>query len=253
MVKLTKPGKKTLVAVKTKQVKPAKKQFDFKEFADSFKSLDQNNYGSWPVPVKATLLLLMVALIGLLTWSIPIATKREAIASAEAEETTLLDQYRTKESKARHLKEYEAQVIKMQSDFKELLNQLPKETRISDLVDGINTVGVTSNVKFQDIKVEPEVSQEFFIEQPIRIAALGNYHEFGAFLSGLAKLPRIITLHDFEVVNPKPSLDTLPETNLILHVKTYRSKELSEEDLKKSAADKKKTNDATKGDNNAKK
>ena len=90
------------------------------------------------------------------------------------------------------------------------------------------------------------MSQEFFIEQPIRIAALGNYHEFGAFLSGLAKLPRIITLHDFEVVNPKPSLDTLPETNLVLHVKTYRSKEIKEEDLKKSK-------DANKGDNNAKK
>ncbi len=246
MVKLTKPGKKSLVVVKTKKAKPAKKQFDFKEFADSFKSLDQNNYGSWPVPVKATLLLFMVGLVGALTWFIPIASKREAIASAESEEATLLDQYRTKESKARHLKEYEAQVVKMQADFKELLNQLPKETRISDLVDGINTVGVTSNVKFQDIKVEPEVSQEFFIEQPIRIAALGNYHEFGAFLSGLAKLPRIITLHDFEVVNPKPSLDTLPETNLVLHVKTYRSKEIKEEDLKKSK-------DANKGDNNAKK
>lgn len=238
MVKLTKPGKKSLVAVKTKTTKPAKKQFDFKEFADSFKSLDQNNYGSWPVPVKATVLLLIVGLVAALTWSIPIASKRQAIESAEAEEQTLLEQYTTKESKARHLKEYQAQVLKMQSDFKELLNQLPKETRISDLVDGINAVGVTSNVKFQDIKVEPEVSQEFFIEQPIRIAAMGDYHEFGSFVSGLAKLPRIITIHDFEVINSKPSLDTLPETNLILNVKTYRSKEVSEADMKK-ATDKK--------------
>lgn len=132
----------------------------------------------------------------------------------------------------------------MQSDFKELLNQLPKDTRISDLVDGINMVGVGSGVKFQDIKVEPEVSQEFFIEQPIRIAALGDYHQFGDFLSGLAKLPRIITLHDFEVTNPSPSLDRLPETNIILNVKTYRSKELSEEDLKKAkSADQNGAND----------
>lgn len=125
----------------------------------------------------------------------------------------------------------------MQSDFKELLNQLPKDTRISDLVDGINMVGVGSNIKFQDIKVEPEVSQEFFIEQPIRIAALGDYHQFGSFISGLAKLPRIITLHDFEVANLSPSLDKLPETNLVLNVKTYRSKELTEEELKKAQKD----------------
>lgn len=245
MVKLTKPGKKPLVVKNKKQV--AKKQFNFKEFSDSFKSLDQNNYGSWPVPVKATVLLVLIGLIAALTWAIPISSKRDAIASAEAEEATLLEQYKTKESKARHLKEYEAQVAKMQSDFRELLNQLPKETRISDLVDGINAVGLNSNVKFQDIKVEPEVSQEFFIEQPIRIAALGDYHEFGSFLSGLAKLPRIITLHDFEVANSKPSLDTLPETNLVLNVKTYRSKEVKEEDLKKTGTN------ANGGANNANK
>lgn len=247
MVKLTKQVKtirKPLVAIRGGKVdRPAKKAYTTQDFFDSFKSLDQNNYGSWPVPVKVTVLLFIVAMVAALTWLLPISSMRENIASAEAEEQTLLDQYRTKESKARHLKEYQAQVLQMQSDFKELLNQLPKDTRISDLVDGINMVGVGSNVKFQDIKVEPEIAQEFFIEQPIRIAALGNYHEFGAFLSGLAKLPRIITLHDFEVNNSKPTLDTLPETNLILNVKTYRSREVTENELKK--ADAKKTAEAT--------
>ncbi|MFW2177599.1 MULTISPECIES: type 4a pilus biogenesis protein PilO [unclassified Moraxella] len=247
MVKLTKSNKKSLFAKKEKTVKP-KKQFNFQEFADSFKSLDQNNYGSWPIPVKITVLLFMIGLIALLTWFLPISSKRDEIASAEAEEQTLLDQYRTKESKARHLKEYQQQVLKMQSDFKELLNQLPKETRISDLVDGINMVGVGSSITFKDIKVEPEVSQEFFIEQPIRIEADGDYHQFGAFLSGLAKLPRIITLHDFEVNNPQTGLDKLPETKLILNVKTYRSKELTEDDLKKGQkpAEKAGANDAKK-------
>ena len=215
-MKLTNPLKRPRLVKKPVQI-TAKKSFDVKAFAESFKSLDQNNYGSWPVPVKVTVLLFMVAVIAFLTWFLPISTKREEIAAAEAEQQTLLDQYRQKESKARHLKEYQAQVLKMQSDFKELLNQLPKDTRISDLVDGINMVGVGSNIKFQDIKVEPEVSQEF--------------------ISGLAKLPRIITLHDFEVANPSPSLDKLPETNLVLNVKTYRSKELNEEELKKAKKD----------------
>lgn len=249
MVKLTKSAGKPLLGKtrKTtknkplKAVKPAKKSFDFKEFTDSFKSLDQNNYGSWPTPVKITVLLFIVGIIALLTWFLPIKSKREDIVSAEAEKQTLLTQYREKESKARHLKEYEEQVAKMQADFRELLNQLPKDTRISDLVDGINLAGKGSNIRFQDIKVEPEVSQELFIEQPIRIAASGNYHEFGEFLSGLAKLPRIITLHDFEVSNPQPTLEGLPELNLVLNTKTYRSKEISEDT---NASDNQGANDA---------
>lgn len=240
MVKLSKP-KKPLFSKKAKKVveKKPKKSFDFKEFADSFKSLDQNNYGSWPVPVKITTLLFIVALVAALAWALPISKKREEIATAEAEKQTLLEQYREKESKARHLEAYKEQIAKMEADFKELLNQLPKETRISDLVDGINMVGVGSNIKFQDIKVEPEISQEFFIEQPIRIAALGDYHEFGSFLSGLARLPRIITLHDFEVVNSKPSLDELPQINLVLNTKTYRSKEIVEEPAGEATDEKK--------------
>lgn len=90
--------------------------------------------------------------------------------------------------------------------------------------------GVGSNIRFQDISVEPEVENEFFIEQPIRIAALGDYHQFGTFISGLAALPRIFTMHDFEVINPQPSLDTIPELNLVLQTKTYRSKEITAED-----------------------
>ena len=89
--------------------------------------------------------------------------------------------------------------------------------------------GVGSNIRFQDISVEPEIENEFFIEQPIRIAALGEYHQFGSFISGLAALPRIITMHDFEVSNPQPTLDVLPELNLVLQTKTYRSKEAAPE------------------------
>lgn len=236
MVKLTKPTKKLVVTKKLKVTKPARKSFDFKEFTRSFQSLDQDNYGSWPLPVKVTLLLFIVGVVGALAYALPISSKIDEIKAAEAEEQTLLEQYKTKESKARHLGEYKTQIANMELDFKELLNQLPKETRISDLVQGINAVGINSNIRFQDISVEPEVSKDFFIEQPIRIATVGNYHQFGTFLSGLAKLPRIITMHNFEVNNTKPSLDELPELTMILNAKTYRSKDITPEDLKKAAS-----------------
>lgn len=210
-------------------VRPQKEPFNFNEFRRSFESLDTENAGSWPVPVKVTVLLFIVTFVAALSWALPISSKLDEIAASEAEQQTLLESYRQKESRARHLQAYKAQVAQMDTEFKTLLDQLPKETRVSELVEGINKTGVGSNIRFQDISVEPEVENEFFIEQPIRIAALGEYHQFGSFVSGLAALPRIITMHDFEVSNPQPTLEAIPELNLVLQTKTYRSKEIKPE------------------------
>lgn len=218
------------ILLKKKKTTTPRKSFNFNEFRRSFESLDTENYGSWPVPVKVTVLFFIVALIAALSWALPISSKLDEISAAESEQQNLLTTYREKESKARHLSAYKTQVAQMETEFTTLLDQLPKETRVSELLEGINMTGVGSNIRFQDISVEPEVEQEFFIEQPIRIAALGEYHQFGSFISGLAALPRIFTMHDFEVTNPQPTLDKLPELNLILQAKTYRSKEITAED-----------------------
>ena len=222
--------RKKILLKKKKTAVNAKKPFDFNEFRRSFESLDTENYGSWPLPVKVTVLGFIVALIAALSWALLISNKLDEIAAAEGEQQTLLTTYREKESKARHLAAYKAQVLQMDTEFTTLLDQLPKETRVSELLEGINMTGVGSNIRFQDISVEPEIEQEFFIEQPIRIAALGEYHQFGSFISGLAALPRIFTMHDFEVTNPQPTLDTLPELNLIIQAKTYRSKEITDDE-----------------------
>ena len=154
--------KKSLIKTKKTAVS-TKKPFDLNEFRRSFESLDAENYGSWPIPVKVTVIGFIIALIAALSWALPISSKIDEITAAESQQQTLLD-------------------------------QLPKDTRVSELVEGINMTGVGSNIRFQDISVEPEIENEFFIEQPIRIAALGEYHQFGSFISGLAALPRIITI-----------------------------------------------------------
>ena len=220
--------KKSLIKTKKTALKP-KQQFDLQEFRRSFESLDSENYGSWPLPVKVTVIGLIITLIAALAWALPISSKIDEFNAAESQHQSLLDSYREKESRARHLKAYQEQVVQMEAEFNSLLDQLPKDTRVSELVEGINMTGVGSNIRFQDISVEPEIENEFFIEQPIRIAALGEYHQFGSFISGLAALPRIITMHDFEVSNPQPTLDVLPELNLVLQTKTYRSKEAAPE------------------------
>ncbi|WP_227431326.1 type 4a pilus biogenesis protein PilO [Psychrobacter sp. I-STPA6b] len=225
MVKLT--NKKSIK--KANKTKVAKKSFDFQEFQRSFQSLDTNNYGSWPTVVKVTVFIVLIGFVAALAYALPISNKIDEIKAADAEQETLLQAYREKESKARHLEEYKAQVAQMEVEFNELVNQLPKDTRVPELLEGINMTGVGSNIRFQDISVQDEVEQEFFIEQPIRIAALGDYDQFGAFISGLAALPRIITMHDFEVNNTQPTLDDIPQLNLVLNTKTYRSKEIADD------------------------
>lgn len=219
---------KTKSRIKSKKLAPKKKKesFNFKKFWAEVNSLNGQNYGSAPLPVKIFLLTLLFAGVLLAAWFALLKPKLDEIKSAEAQQVTLLAQYQEKESKARHLQEYTQQVEKMKVDFAELLNQLPKDTRVPELVDGINMVGSGSGIKFQDISVQPEVEQQFFIEQPIQIIGLGNYHQFGSFVSGVAALPRIITMHDFEVKNSQPSLDRTPELQLVINTKTYRAKEV---------------------------
>lgn len=213
---------------KGKKLAPKKKKeaFNFKKFWAEVNSLNAQNYGSAPLAVKIFLLSMLFSAILLAAWFAVLKPKLDEIKSAEAQQVSLLAQYKEKESKARHLEEYTRQVNQMRVDFAELLNQLPKDTRVPELVDGINMVGSGSGIKFQDISVQPEVEQEFFIEQPIQIIGLGNYHQFGSFVSGIAALPRIITMHDFEVKNQQPTLDRMPELQLVLQTKTYRAKEV---------------------------
>lgn len=230
MVKLT--FKKKPTSGNAKQGK--RQSMDLKTFWRSLQNLDMQNYGSWPLAVKAFVVLLILLFVAALAYALPISKKLDEIKAAEVEQQVLLDAYRVKESKARHLESYIAQVAQMEVEFNQLLDQLPKDTRVSELVEGINMTGIGSGIRFQDISIESEVEQELFIEQPIRIAAVGDYHQFGSFISGLAALPRIITLHDFEATNSKPSLETLPELTLVLNTKTYRSKDVTDQSTQTS-------------------
>lgn len=210
-----------------KVVAKPKRSFDGRAFVNSLNSLDKDNYGSAPLPVRWFVMLLIALLLAALAWFLLLKPKLEEIRAAEANSESLLTTYTERESKARHLDEYKDQVAQMEVEFNELLNQLPKDTRVPELIEGINMVGSGSGIRFQDISVPEAVEQEFFIEQPIDITALGGYHKFGDFLTGLSALPRIITMHDFELsrVGNEEVMTDSPQLQLVLHTKTYRSKE----------------------------
>ena len=205
-------------------VAPAKKKMTLDKFLQQFNTLDPNNYGSWPLSVKITCWIFIVLLVLALAYFVMIKGKIESIANANAQEQNLLNEFREKESKLRNLQQYQTQLQDMEARFNQQLDQLPKETEIPGLVEDINVTGVNSGLKFKNIRLEPEVKQEFFIEQPISIEATGDYHAFGSFVSGIAGLSRIVTLHDFTISsseNPQKKSE-IPSINYTLQAKTYR-------------------------------
>jgi type IV pilus assembly protein PilO len=202
-----------------------KKQYSFEDFTNSFNSLDPQNMGNWPVPVKITLCIFVMLMTLAVAYFLMIRPVMDQISGAQSQEETLLTEYRDKDSKLRNLQLYEIQVNQMEETFGQLLRQLPKESEIPGLIEDINFTGVGSGMQFNDIKVEPEMSREFFVELPISIKGQGDYHSFGGFISGLAALPRIVTVHNFNIVpmsqTNKANVE-VPVLNMTLQARTYR-------------------------------
>lgn len=201
-----------------------KKKFNLDKFLQQFNTLDMNNYGSWPISVKITCWIFIFFAVLALGYFVVIQPKLEAIETAQAQEGNLLNEFREKDSKLRNLQQYQVQLQDMQANFNQQLEQLPKETEIPSLVEDINLTGVKSGLKFKNIRLQDEVKQKVFIEQPIEIEATGDYHAFGAFVSSIAALPRIVTMHDFvvEAAPPKDSKSDIPVLNYSIKAKTYR-------------------------------
>ncbi|AMW80016.1 hypothetical protein AMD27_14630 [Acinetobacter sp. TGL-Y2] len=201
-----------------------KKSMSVDKFFQQFNTLDSSNFGSWPLSVKITCWIFLFFLVCAIGYFLALKPKLDAIDQAHAQEQNLLNEFKDKDSKLRNLQQYQAQLQQMEMNFNQQLQQLPKETEIPNLVEDINLTGVNSGMKFKNIRLEPEVTQEFFIEQPIAIEATGDYHSFGSFVSGIAALPRIVTLHDF-VITATQSQDKksdIPTVDYSLKAKTYR-------------------------------
>lgn len=201
-----------------------KQKMTLKKFTQQFNSLDPNNYGSWPILVKATCWVFIVFIICAVGYFAIISSVIEQISAAKSQEESLLNEYRQKESTLRNLERYQLQLKTMQDSFNEQLQQLPKESEIPGLVEDINVTGVESGLKFKNIHLDPEVRQKFFLEQPISIEATGDFHAFGQFASDIALLPRIVTLHNFSITAQSNSnkRSEIPELTYIINAKTYR-------------------------------
>lgn len=203
---------------------PKKNKLSLEKFFQQFNTLDMQGYGSWPQSVKITCWLFIFSLVCLLGYFVVIEPKHATLENAQSMQQSLLDEFKEKDAKLRNLKQYQAQLSQMQSDFNQQLAQLPKETEIPSLVEDIHDAGVRSGLKIKNIRLEAEVKQAFFIEQPILIEAQGDYHDFGQFVSRIAALSRIVTLHDVLISSntDTASKSDLPKVEYSLKAKTYR-------------------------------
>lgn len=192
--------------------------------------LDVNNVGSWPAAVKfiACVLLLIIAVA--LGYNFYLKDLQADLEARQAEESSLKQQFSTKAFQAANLDAYKVQMVEMEESFGALLRQLPSDTEVPGLLEDITRTGLGSGLEFEEIKLQPEVTQQFYIELPIQISVVGAYHDIATFVSGVASLPRIVTLHDFEL---KPEgQDSSSRLHMSILAKTYRYND-SEGGLKK--------------------
>ena len=182
--------------------------------------LDLNNIGSWPGPVKfISAVLLLVAVLGR-GYYFHLSDLQVQLDSQKAQEETLKQQFSTKAFQAANLEAYKAQMAEMEASFGALLRQLPSDTEVPGLLEDITHTGLGSGLEFEEIKLQPEVAQQFYIELPIQIKVVGGYHDLATFVSGVSSLPRIVTLHDFEIKPEKNETSSKLHMNIL--AKTYR-------------------------------
>jgi len=188
---------------------------------DDLKTLDPNDPGRWPLPVRAGVVglcfvVLTAVLFYLLVWS----DQKPILDQKAAEEIDLRNKFKFKHSKAVNLAVYQQQLADIERSFGALLRQLPGRTEVPNLLVDISQVGVGAGLEEKLFQPSPEVKKDFYAELPIKIKLSGSYHQMGEFVSGIAALPRIVTLHDI-VIKPetKEAYDVL---TLELTAKTFR-------------------------------
>ena len=191
-----------------------------KELKDvDFADLDIQQIGIWPASVKMLLLVAAVILVLLLGYFVKVKDLRQQYQAAASKEMTLFEQYRTKAFQAANLDAYRAQMIELDDTFGALLKQLPKDTEVPGLLEDITEVAYGSGLSMKAISLQPEQISEFYVELPIKIDVTGDYHDFGSFVSGVAALPRIVTLHNYAIKQADNGL-----LNMVIEAKTYRYK-----------------------------
>ena len=190
-------------------------------FIEELQSLDANDIGRWPFVFRAGVIgIVFAVVVGLGVYWIIIEDKYPALQRAEQEEITLRDVFENKQRKAANYDAYRAQLAQIEQSFGTMLRQLPGETEIPSLIVDISQTGLAAGLQEKLFQPQPEVPKDFYAEKPIAISLSGDYHEIANFVSGVAALPRIVTLHDINITPDDPK--NFSSLTLQVTAKTYR-------------------------------
>lgn len=195
--------------------------------ADSLKSLnefdindlDMNNAGIWPAPVKAIVLLLVFGLIMGGGYWFFIKDQFAQLDGVKSTELELRQNYESKAYQVANLSVFKAQMVEMEETFGALVRQLPSETEVPGLLEDITNTALGSGLALQEVKLQPEQKRDFYSELPINIRVSGSYHELASFVSSVASLPRIVTLHNLTIKSIGADSDQL---DMQVVARTYR-------------------------------
>ena len=188
---------------------------------EELQSLDVNDIGRWPLVFRvAVIALVFIAVTFAGIWFTIVKDKAPVLERAEAEEQELRVTFENKQRKAANYDAYKAQLAQIEQSFGTMLRQLPGETEIPSLIVDISQTGLAAGLQEKLFQPQAEMPRDFYAEKPIKIQLSGGYHEMANFVSGIAALPRIVTLHDINITpEQKGSYDSL---SLEVTAKTYR-------------------------------
>jgi type IV pilus assembly protein PilO len=181
--------------------------------------LDLTNIARWPAAARAVVIIFIMGGVIFLGYWFHTKDQLVQLEEAEQHEMDLKVIFEKKAQQAANLEAYEQQLEDMRESFGAMLRQLPNETEVADLLVDVSQTGLASGLEFELFKPQAELPREFYAELPINIQVIGRYHEFGDFISGVAALPRIVTVHDINV-SPRAKDGSLLVMNLT--AKTYR-------------------------------
>lgn len=181
--------------------------------------LDLENIGAWPAAARTIVAILLFGLLTALGYYYHIADLSDRLSVSERNELELRREFERKAFEAQNLDAYKLQLEEMRNGFGALVSQLPSDTEVPGLLEDISAKGELNGLTIESIDLLDEVREEFYVELPIAIEATGSYHDLGAFISGMAGLPRIVTLHDFDI---EMSGDDSSNLSMKITVKTYR-------------------------------
>ncbi len=186
--------------------------------------LDLNNYGEWPLQVKIIAILIVCIALGAVAYYYDTTPLLEELSSQQQAEQELRKTFEVKQQKAANLQAYRDQLVQMQELFGAMLKQLPNQAEVAALLVDVSQTGLANALEFERFEPQNELNQEFYVELPIIIRVRGQYHDFGRFVSGLAALPRIVTIHNIQISGENTKGN--PE-RLVMQatLKTYRYQE----------------------------